>query len=127
MSDGTAIAADHMLVAIGATLNTEFLVDSGIELAPDGGVVCDATLTSVTDPDVLAAGDVAAWPHPGAAGERVRVEHWTTAAEHGRLAGANATLDPAQRTVHIASPYFWSDQYDCKIQSGRLPGAGGAD
>ncbi len=100
---------------------------SGIELAPDGGVVCDATLTSVSDPDVLAAGDIASWPHPGAGGERVRVEHWTTAAEHGRLAGANATKDPAERVAHVAPPYFWSDQYELKIQSVGLPGQGRAD
>jgi 3-phenylpropionate/trans-cinnamate dioxygenase ferredoxin reductase subunit len=121
LTDATTVAAGHVLVAIGATLNTDFLQGSGIELDPAGGVVCDATLTSVSDPDILAAGDVAAWPHPGADGERVRVEHWTTAAEHGRLAGVNATLDPPERTAHTAPAYFWSDQYDCKIQSAGFP------
>jgi 3-phenylpropionate/trans-cinnamate dioxygenase ferredoxin reductase subunit len=121
LSDGTTVAADHVLVAIGATPNTDFLEGSGIELDRSGGVVCDGTLTSVTDPDILAAGDIVAWPHPGAGGERVRVEHWTTAAEHGRLAGANATLDPADRAAHTTPPYFWSDQYDCKIQSAGFP------
>jgi 3-phenylpropionate/trans-cinnamate dioxygenase ferredoxin reductase subunit len=121
LSDGTEIPADLVLIAIGARPNTEFLRGSAIELAPDGGVVCDATLTSVSDPDVLAAGDIAAWPHPGAAGERVRVEHWTTAAEHGRLAGANATKDATERVAHVAPPYFWSDQYELKIQSVGFP------
>jgi 3-phenylpropionate/trans-cinnamate dioxygenase ferredoxin reductase subunit len=122
LTDGTTVTADHVLLAVGATLNTDFLAGSGIGLDPAGGVICDATLTSVSDPDILAAGDVAAWPHPGAGGERVRVEHWTTAAEHGRLAGVNATLDPSQRTAHTAPPYVWSDQYDCKIQSAGFPG-----
>ena len=121
LADGTAVPADLVLIAVGAQPNTEFLGASGIELAPDGGVVCDATLTSVSDPDVLAAGDIAFWPHPGAGGERVRVEHWTTAAEHGRLAGANATKDPAERAAHVAPPYFWSDQYELKIQSVGFP------
>jgi len=121
LTDGTRVAADLVLIAVGAQPNTEFLASSGIELAPDGGVVCDATLTSVSDPDVLAAGDIASWPHPGAGGERVRVEHWTTAAEHGRLAGANATKDPVERVAHVAPPYFWSDQYECKIQSVGFP------
>ncbi len=121
LADGTEIAGDWVLVAVGAEPSTDFLRDSGIELAADGGVVCDATLTSTSDPDVLAAGDVAAWPHPGADDERVRVEHWTTAAEHGRLAGQNATRDPAQRVAHVAPPYFWSDQYDRKIQSVGFP------
>lgn len=125
LSDGTEIPADGVLIAVGARPSTEFLQGSGIDLAPDGGVVCDATLTSISDPDVLAAGDIASWPLGGRGpinGERVRVEHWTTAAEHGRLAGANATRDPAERAPHIAPPYFWSDQYELKIQSVGFPG-----
>jgi 3-phenylpropionate/trans-cinnamate dioxygenase ferredoxin reductase subunit len=121
LADGTEIPADWVLIAIGAAPSTEFLRGSAIELAPDGGVVCDPTLTSVSDPDVLAAGDIASWPHPGAGGENVRVEHWTTAAEHGRLAGANATKDAAERVAHVAPPYFWSDQYELKIQSVGFP------
>jgi NADPH-dependent 2,4-dienoyl-CoA reductase/sulfur reductase-like enzyme len=124
LDDGTEISADLVLIAVGAQPNTEFLAGSGIELAPDGGVVCDATLTSVSDPDVLAAGDIASWPLGGRGpmgGERVRVEHWTTAAEHGRLAGANATRDSAERVAHVAPPYFWSDQYELKIQSVGFP------
>jgi NADPH-dependent 2,4-dienoyl-CoA reductase/sulfur reductase-like enzyme len=121
LADGAMVTADRVLVALGALPNTELLADSGIELARDGAIVCDATLTSVSDPDVLAAGDVVAWPHAGAGGERVRVEHWTTAAEHGRLAGANATQDVAERTAHVAPPYFWSDQYELKIQSVGFP------
>lgn len=121
LADATEIPADWVLIAVGAEPNTDFLAGSGVELAADGGIVCDATLTSVSDPDVLAAGDVASWPHPGAGGDRVRVEHWTTAAEHGRLAGANATRDPAERVAHVAPPYFWSDQYDVKIQSVGFP------
>jgi 3-phenylpropionate/trans-cinnamate dioxygenase ferredoxin reductase component len=121
LSDGTLVPADCVLVAVGAAPNTEMLRGSGIELAADGAVLCDATLTSISDPDVLAAGDVASWPHPGAGGERVRVEHWTTAAEHGRLAGANATREPAERTPHVAPPYFWSDHYELKIQSVGFP------
>jgi NADPH-dependent 2,4-dienoyl-CoA reductase/sulfur reductase-like enzyme len=121
LADGTGVSADAVLVALGAVPNTEFLRGSGVELDATGGVVCDATLTSVSQPDVLAAGDVVSWPHPGASGERVRVEHWTTAAEHGRLAGANATRPAAGRQVHVAPPYFWSDQYDVKIQCVGFP------
>ena len=91
-----------------------------------GGVVCDATLTTRRDPDILAAGDIVAWPHPLAGGERVRVEHWTIAAEHGQLAGRNALLDAAERGAHVAPPYFWSDQYDVKIQAVGFPGRAAA-
>jgi hypothetical protein len=51
----------------------------------------------------------------------VRVEHWTTAAEHGQLAGKNALLPAGERTPHALPPYFWSDQYDVKIQAVGFP------
>jgi NADPH-dependent 2,4-dienoyl-CoA reductase/sulfur reductase-like enzyme len=119
LTDGTQLEADTVLLALGALPNTEWLGGSGVSLDP--GVVCDATLPSVDDPDVLAAGDLVAWPHPLAGGERVRIEHWTTAAEHGQLAGRNALLEPAERKAHDAPPYFWSDQYEVKIQAVGFP------
>jgi NADPH-dependent 2,4-dienoyl-CoA reductase/sulfur reductase-like enzyme len=120
LSDGSELEADVVLMALGAIPNTDWLRDSGLSLDP--GVVCDATLTSIDDPDVLAAGDLVSWPHPLAGGEQVRVEHWTTAAEHGQLAGRNALLDPAERQAHDTPPYFWSDQYEVKIQAVGFPG-----
>jgi 3-phenylpropionate/trans-cinnamate dioxygenase ferredoxin reductase component len=114
LTDGSRIGADVVVVALGAVPNTEWL-------GMPGGLACDATLTSLGDPDVLGAGDAISWPHPLAGGEPVRVEHWTTAAEHGQLAGRNALLAPQERTPHITPPYFWSDQYDVKIQAVGLP------
>jgi NADPH-dependent 2,4-dienoyl-CoA reductase/sulfur reductase-like enzyme len=119
LDDGSELPADVVLLALGAQPNTEWLTDSGLEL--NAGVVCDASLTTTADPDILAAGDVTEWPHPLAGGAIVRVEHWTTAAEQGQLAGRNVLLDPAQRSPHEAPPYFWSDQYDTKIQSVGFP------
>jgi 3-phenylpropionate/trans-cinnamate dioxygenase ferredoxin reductase subunit len=113
------IETDVLLIALGSALNDEWLRDSGLAL--DGGLVCDETLTSVSDPDVLGAGDVVSWPQALLGGERARVEHWTVAAEHGRLAGANALLHPAERLPHGVAPYFWSDQYDVKIQAVGFP------
>ncbi len=115
LTDDTTIAADCVLLALGSVLNTEWLTDTELELNP--AVVCDATLTTVTDPDVLAAGDIAAVPVTLADGTSLRIEHWTTAAEHGQLAGRNALLDPEARARHVSPPYFWSDQYDSKIQA----------
>ena len=115
LTDGTTIAVDTVLMALGSLLNTDWLAGSGLELNP--AIVCDATLTSVTDADILAAGDVAAVPVKLADGTPLRVEHWTTAAEHGQLAGRNALLDPADRARHVSPPYFWSDQYGSKIQA----------
>jgi 3-phenylpropionate/trans-cinnamate dioxygenase ferredoxin reductase component len=121
LADGTRVDADVVLVALGAIPNTEWLASSGLALDARGGIVCDATLTSVADDDILAAGDVVSWPHPLAGGDVVRVEHWTVAAEHGALAGRNAVAAPAERRPHVAPPYFWSDQYDVKIQAVGFP------
>ena len=120
LEDGSEVAADVVVVALGALPNTEWLADSGLTLNP--GVVCDATLTSVDDEDVLCAGDAASWPHPLADGETIRVEHWTNAAEQGAAAARNALAPAAERTPYAAAPYFWSDQYDVKIQAVGLPG-----
>jgi NADPH-dependent 2,4-dienoyl-CoA reductase/sulfur reductase-like enzyme len=125
LAEGTTVDADVVLVALGALPNTEWLRDSGLALDERGGIVCDATLTAVGDADVLAAGDVVSWPHPLADGAAVRVEHWTTAAEHGGVAGRNAVVDdPAERAAHVHPPYFWSDQYDIKIQAVGFPALG---
>lgn len=120
LEDGSEVEADVVVVALGALPNTEWLAGSGITLNP--GVVCDATLTSVDDPDVLCAGDATSWPHPLADGETIRVEHWTNAAEQGAAAARNALAPAAERTPYAAAPYFWSDQYDVKIQAVGLPG-----
>jgi NADPH-dependent 2,4-dienoyl-CoA reductase/sulfur reductase-like enzyme len=115
LTDGTTITTETVLVALGALPNTDWLNDTGLTLDP--GLHCDATLTSTEDPDILAAGDIVSWPHPLADGNRVRVEHWTTAAEHGQIAGRNALLPPEERATHEVPPYFWSDQYEVKIQA----------
>ena len=115
-----ASPADAVVVGLGSLPNTEWLAAGGLGLDP--GLACDATLTAVGDADVLAAGDIASWPHPLAGGGAIRIEHWTVAAEHGQLAGRNALLAPAERSPYDAPPYFWSDQYDQKIQSLGMPG-----
>lgn len=121
LTDGTEIETGHALVALGAVPNTEWLAGSGLELDA-GAIVCDATLTTATDPDILAAGDPVRWPHPLTGGEPVRVEHWTTASEQGQAAGRNALLEPAEREPYVNPPFFWSDQYDLKLQAAGVIG-----
>jgi NADPH-dependent 2,4-dienoyl-CoA reductase/sulfur reductase-like enzyme len=77
-------------------------------------VVCDATLAARDAEDVFAAGDAAAWPHPMADGGTIRIEHWTNAAEQGAAAGRNMI---GEAKPYEAVPYFWTDQYDVKIQA----------
>jgi NADPH-dependent 2,4-dienoyl-CoA reductase/sulfur reductase-like enzyme len=120
LTDGERVPADMVVVGLGALPNTEWLTGSGLTVDP--GLHCDATLTAAGDPDILGAGDIVAWPHPLADGEAIRIEHWTVAAEQGQLAGRNVVLAPAERKPYVAPPYFWSDQYDVKIQSLGLPG-----
>jgi 3-phenylpropionate/trans-cinnamate dioxygenase ferredoxin reductase component len=120
LADGTRVEADVAVVALGAIPNTDWLADSGLELQP--GVVCDATLAARDAEDVFCAGDVAAWPHPMADHGVIRIEHWTNAAEQGAAAARNLLAAPDERTAYDAVPYFWSDQYDVKIQSVGLPG-----
>jgi 3-phenylpropionate/trans-cinnamate dioxygenase ferredoxin reductase subunit len=119
LTDGTRVEADLVIVALGAVPNVEWLADAGLTL--DQGLACDATLTTRDDDDILGAGDVISWPHPLADDDPVRVEHWTTAAEHGQLAGRNALLPREERAPHELPPYFWSDQYDVKIQAVGFP------
>lgn len=113
LADGSRVEADLVLIALGARLNSRWLEGSGVELDP--ALVCDATLTSSVDPDILAAGDVASVPVPLAGGRVMHIEHWTTAAEHGQLAGTNALLEHEQRVPHTSPPYFWSDQYEYTV------------
>jgi 3-phenylpropionate/trans-cinnamate dioxygenase ferredoxin reductase subunit len=131
LEDGRRIEAGCVLVALGALPNVEWLAGSGLAL--EGGLLTDAGLTALArdaaalgdgdllDGDVLAAGDIVCWPHPLAGGARVRVEHWTNAVEQGQLAGRGALLAPGERRAHQTVPYFWSDQYDVKIQAAGFP------
>jgi 3-phenylpropionate/trans-cinnamate dioxygenase ferredoxin reductase component len=115
LDDGSRVEADLAVIALGAVPNTDWLAGSGLQLEP--GVVCDATLRARGADDVFCAGDVAAWPHPMAEGDLVRIEHWTNAAEQGAAAGRNLLASAEDRVAYDAVPYFWSDQYDVKIQA----------
>jgi NADPH-dependent 2,4-dienoyl-CoA reductase/sulfur reductase-like enzyme len=80
----------------------------------DDGVVCDEYGRAA--PGVWAAGDVARW-HSPLFGEHIRVEHWTTAGEQAAAVARNILAEgPGQFTPFAGVPYFWSDQYDTRIQ-----------
>ncbi|NYH53872.1 MULTISPECIES: NAD(P)/FAD-dependent oxidoreductase [Nocardiopsis] len=114
LTDGSAVETSLVVAGIGVHLNTEWLRGSGVELLADGSVACDEySATSV--PDVYAVGDLANWPHPRYGG-RIRLEHWTNAAEQGEAAAHNLLAGGEGRTPFTPVPYFWSDQYKLKIQ-----------
>jgi 3-phenylpropionate/trans-cinnamate dioxygenase ferredoxin reductase component len=109
LSDGAELAADLVVVGIGSRPATEWLDGSGIEV--DNGVICDeAGRTSV--PNVWALGDVASWRDT--TGHQARVEHWSNVADQARVV-VPAMLGREVPT-QVVVPYFWSDQYDVKIQ-----------
>jgi NADPH-dependent 2,4-dienoyl-CoA reductase/sulfur reductase-like enzyme len=117
LSDGTVLDADVAVVGVGADPTTGWLEGSGLTL--DRGVVCSAE--NFAAPDIVAAGDVARWSHPGYT-ERIRVEHWTNAVEQAECAAVNllAGLDGAPGT-YAPTPYFWSDQFGKRLQfAGRI-------
>ncbi|MFC4375727.1 NAD(P)/FAD-dependent oxidoreductase [Nocardia halotolerans] len=115
LTDGTDVSADLVVIGVGSVPVTDWLAGSGIELADraaGGGVLADdAGRTSAAD--VWAVGDVAAWQYD--TGVRKRVEHWTSAGEQAKLL-VTALLGGAAPTM-ARVPYFWSDQYDVKIQA----------
>lgn len=117
LDGGALVPADAVLVAIGVDPAVAWLDGSGIVL--DDGVVCDATLQAA--PGVVAAGDVARFPHPLAEAS-VRLEHWTNAAEQGSHVATTLLAAPGRAEPFAPVPYFWSDQYDAKIQAIGLPG-----
>jgi 3-phenylpropionate/trans-cinnamate dioxygenase ferredoxin reductase subunit len=119
LRDGRTLAADAVLVGIGAQPNTEWLTASGV--AVGNGVECDATLYAGSG--VWAAGDVACWLN-ARTGEPWRIEHRTNAAEQGLAVARNILAGPERATPFDSVPYVWSDQYDLKIQIyGRTRGA----
>jgi NADPH-dependent 2,4-dienoyl-CoA reductase/sulfur reductase-like enzyme len=111
LEGGELIAADEVLVAVGSLPNTEWLEGSGLML--DNGVVCDEYC--VAAPGVYAAGDVARWHNP-LFDTPMRIEHRTNAAEQG-MAVARNLLNADSPKPFAPVPYFWSDQYDMKVQA----------
>jgi len=109
LADGTELEADLVIVGIGSRPSVDWLKGSGIEV--DNGVVCDE-VGRTSAPHVWAIGDVASWrDHVGG---QVRVEHWSNVADQAR-AMVPALLGQEASAV-VSVPYFWSDQYDVKIQ-----------
>ena len=115
--DGSEVEADAVLVGIGVTPAVGWLEGSGLTLRD--GVVCDANLCAGV-PGVYAAGDLLRWPNAMFAHVEpdMRVEHWTNAAEQGAVAAQNllAWSRGEEQTPYSAVPFFWSDQFDARIQ-----------
>ena len=118
--DGDTIAADQLLVGVGAAPDVSLAEAAGLTV--DNGVRTDARLRTSAD-GVYAAGDVANADHP-VLGRPLRVEHWDTAIQHGKVVAQNLL---GHETEHDALPYFFTDQYDLGMEYVGNPGPDGFD
>ncbi len=108
-ADGERIPADLVVVGVGIVPNFELAAAAGLEV-DDGIVVDNACRTN--DPRIYAIGDCSSHPNP-IYGRRVRLESVHNALEQARTAATNA----CGGDLHYADvPWFWSDQYDLKLQ-----------
>jgi len=110
LADGSTVTADLVVVGVGVRPTTDWLEGSGLTI--DDGVVCDATCTAA--PGVVAAGDVCRWEHPRYGS--MRVEHWENAQEQAEHAARMLLAAEGEPQPYGPVPWFWSDQYDRKVQ-----------
>lgn len=113
LQDGTRVPADIVIVGIGLIPNTELAEKAG--LAVDNGIVVDL-YAQTEDPDIVAAGDCTNHDN-GFCGRRLRLESVPNASEQARVAAASIC---GQRIPHASVPWFWSDQYNLKLQMAGL-------
>lgn len=127
LTDGRQLPADFVVAGIGITPCDALASAAGIVI--ENGIRTNAH-GRTSDPHVWAAGDCASFPLNG---QQVRLESVGNAIDQAELVAANI-LGAAQD--YVAKPWFWSDQYDCKLQIAGLntgydrtvvrPGAGAA-
>ncbi|WP_031486572.1 NAD(P)/FAD-dependent oxidoreductase [Streptomyces bicolor] len=111
LADGRLLPADIVVVGVGVRPHTDWLAGSGVRV--DDGVVCDAGCSTGV-PGVVAVGDVARCPNPFT-GRHTRIEHWSNATEQAKTA-ARTLLTGVSAQAPLTAPYFWSDQYQVRIQ-----------
>ena len=109
LEDGTRVPADVVVVAVG--IEPAAGPVAGLGLASPAGILTDARGATAV-PGIYAAGDIARYPSVRAGGHQ-RLEHWRHAQAHG-AAVARAMLGVGDGYDEL--PWFWSDQYDLRLQ-----------
>ena len=107
LTGGIELEVDFVVVGVGITPATILAETAGLTV--DNGIAVDAK-GRTSDPHIWAAGDCASFPGPAG---RMRLESVGNAIDMGELVARNmmgADLD------YVAKPWFWSDQFDCKLQ-----------
>jgi len=108
-SSGLAVPADLVIAGIGIVPNTELAASAG--LAVNNGIVVDARCRTA-DPNIYAVGDCTSHPN-SIYGRRIRLESVHNALEQAKTAAANICGEAVE---YAQVPWFWSDQYDLKLQ-----------
>ena len=108
LDNGESIETDMVVVGVGVRPATHFL--EGVELDQSGGVIVDSRLRAAEG--FYAAGDIVNFVD-SRTGERLRIEHWRTAQQQGRIAARNmAGADVAFAGI----PFFWTQQFDLTLR-----------
>ena len=111
LDSGEVLPVDLVVLGVGIELEMDLAGEAGLELAEMGGVSVDEHLRT-SNPDIYAAGDIAAWPDP-TFGKRIRVEHWDVARRQGLRAGMNMA---GEQKSYETLPYFFSDLFDLSCE-----------
>jgi len=109
LSNGMRLRVDLVVVGIGIIPNTELAVAANLDVS--NGILADS-YTRTTDPDIYAIGDCSNYEH-AFLGRRVRLESVPNTSEQARVCAAAICGNPMPS---ISAPWFWSDQYDLKLQ-----------
>ncbi|GFH39505.1 NAD(P)/FAD-dependent oxidoreductase [Streptomyces pacificus] len=128
LSDGSSVEPDIVVVALGATRNTEWLAGSGLGAGPRG-IACDAgcrafDIRGIVTDDIFVAGDVARSPHPLFGYQFLSLEHWGNAVSQAETAAHNMLCASVDRRPHMWVPAFWSSQFGVNIKSVGVPSMG---
>ncbi|WP_417279613.1 NAD(P)/FAD-dependent oxidoreductase [Celeribacter sp.] len=107
LTDGSTLDVDFVIVGVGITPGMELAELAGLTL--ENGIKTDL-YGATSNPDIFAAGDCASFPHDGA---QMRLESVGNAIDQGVVVAKNML---GQDVTYVPKPWFWSDQYDVKLQ-----------
>lgn len=107
LADGRVLPADFVIAGVGVTPNAQLAEAAGIVV--ENGIRTDE-MGRTSDPHVWAAGDCASLPWNGT---RIRLESVGNAIDQAEVVAANIL---GAKEPYQVKPWFWSDQYDCKLQ-----------
>ncbi|WP_281955889.1 NAD(P)/FAD-dependent oxidoreductase [Pseudophaeobacter arcticus] len=107
LSDGSNVEVDFVVVGVGITPSTQLAALAGLEL--ENGIKTDAQ-GRTSDPSIWSAGDCASFPYKGG---RIRLESVPNAIDQAEVVAQNMM---GAGKDYVATPWFWSDQYDVKLQ-----------